>query len=431
MPRQRLTTERVLAEIERVIQSNHEFRLNDSVNVNVIHVEMPHGGNGTKRSEFNLEKHLINKGSIIRIQIKVELCLARALVVAKAKIDNDSQYKSIVDHRRSMQTRVAQELHRDANVPLGPCGLDEVKQFPIYLSDYQINIVSKEYQNFILYSGPDQEKRIYLYLHDNHYDVITSMPGFLARSMYCHTCKIAYSNQGDLLCTNACKCCRFPNCPIVSWIHCDSCNQNFKSQECFDRHKHSVRKSMCAQLVKCPDCNTVVRRSAREPEKHYCGKTKCPICKEYTRTGNHRCYMQPVKKRNTTKDLPDNEPDEEDLLDNEPGDVADGVYSQLLFFDFECRQENGDHVPNLCVIQNEAGDECVFEGDNTRNEFCEWLFAKEHAGCTVMAHNFQGYDSYFILQYLRENGVKYDVSCAVQRSSRCRCPCLRSDSSTP
>ena len=26
-----------------------------------------------------------------------------------------------------------------------------------------------------------------------------------------------------------------------------------------------------------------------------------------------------------------------------------------------------------------------------------------------MAHNFQGYDSYFILQYLRENGVKYDV----------------------
>jgi hypothetical protein len=38
-----LTTERILAEIERVVQSNHEFRLNDSVNVNVIHVEMPRG----------------------------------------------------------------------------------------------------------------------------------------------------------------------------------------------------------------------------------------------------------------------------------------------------------------------------------------------------------------------------------------------------
>jgi hypothetical protein len=40
----RLTTERILAQIERVVQSNHEFRLNDSVNVNVVHVEMPQKG---------------------------------------------------------------------------------------------------------------------------------------------------------------------------------------------------------------------------------------------------------------------------------------------------------------------------------------------------------------------------------------------------
>jgi hypothetical protein len=73
MPRQRLTTERVLAEIEPVIQSNHEFRLNYSVNVNVnvSHVEMPHGGKGTKRCEINLEKHLARKGSIIRIQTRM------------------------------------------------------------------------------------------------------------------------------------------------------------------------------------------------------------------------------------------------------------------------------------------------------------------------------------------------------------------------
>ena len=81
----------------------------------------------------------------------------------------------------------------------------------------------------------------------------------------------------------------------------------------------------------------------------------------------------------------------------------------MLFFDFECRQENGNHEPNLCIVQNEAGDEWIFQGDNTRDEFCEWLFTTEHANCKVMAHNFQGYDSYFVLQYLREHGVKYDV----------------------
>ena len=63
------------------------------------------------------------------------------------------------------------------------------------------------------------------------------------------------------------------------------------------------------------------------------------------------------------------------------------------------------------MIQNEAGDEWdVFQGDNPRNEFCEWLFTEEHRGCVVMAHNYQGYDSYFILQFLRENGVKYDLT---------------------
>ena len=51
----------------------------------------------------------------------------------------------------------------------------------------------------------------------------------------------------------------------------------------------------------------------------------------------------------------------------------------------------------------------VFRGDDTRDNFCEWLFTKEHANCIVVAHNFQGYDSYFILQCLRENGVQYDV----------------------
>ena len=41
MAAERLTAERILAEFERVIQSNKEFRLNDTVEINVIHVSMP------------------------------------------------------------------------------------------------------------------------------------------------------------------------------------------------------------------------------------------------------------------------------------------------------------------------------------------------------------------------------------------------------
>jgi hypothetical protein len=159
LPASRLTTERILAQIERVVQSNHEFRLNDYVNVNVIHVEMPQGGTGTKRIEINLEKHLTNKRSIVRIQNEDDLCLARALIVSIGKIENDSRYKIIIDHRNLLQARSAHDLHQKASVLIGKCGIDEVKQFQTYLTDYQINIVSKEHQNAIIFSGPDKEKR--------------------------------------------------------------------------------------------------------------------------------------------------------------------------------------------------------------------------------------------------------------------------------
>ena len=47
---------------------------------------MPSGGKRGKRTDVNLEKHLEKKRSVIR------------------QIDNDPQFKSIVDHRWPMQT---------------------------------------------------------------------------------------------------------------------------------------------------------------------------------------------------------------------------------------------------------------------------------------------------------------------------------------
>jgi hypothetical protein len=53
MPRQRLTTERVLAKFERVIQSNHEFHLNDTVNVDLIHA----CGNALRRERYETKPY--------------------------------------------------------------------------------------------------------------------------------------------------------------------------------------------------------------------------------------------------------------------------------------------------------------------------------------------------------------------------------------
>ncbi len=40
-----------------------------------------------------------------------------------------------------------------------------------------------------------------------------------------------------------------------------------------------------------------------------------------------------------------------------------------------------------------------------QNEFCEWLFTREHANCIIVAYqNFQANDGFFI-EYLHENGI--------------------------
>ena len=104
MPVERLTTERVYSALERVIQSNQEFRLNDTVIIDINHVLAPVGSGRKKRTTFDIDDYLHEKKSVVRIKNnKDDLCLARALVVARAKKENDPRYEQIMDARRPLQ----------------------------------------------------------------------------------------------------------------------------------------------------------------------------------------------------------------------------------------------------------------------------------------------------------------------------------------
>ena len=220
LQRDRLTPQRFLAAVERVVQSNDQFTLDDSVSINMVHVEMPRGGTGRKRDVVNLESFLRKKNCIIQVKNRDDLCCACAIIVAKAKFDKDPQYKSIVSRTGTLQDRLAHQLHESASVPAVSCGIPEIKKFQAALPDYQLNVISKEHLNALIYSGPEAEKHLYLYHHDNHYDVITSMPAFLARKKYCHKCKKGFDKITDHPCGDLCKLCNTQNCSIVEWKFC-------------------------------------------------------------------------------------------------------------------------------------------------------------------------------------------------------------------
>ena len=391
LPLDRLTPERVLSAVEHVIQSNRDFRLNDTVNVDLIHVEAPQGSGRSKRNIVNIKEYLHKKKSIITIKNQDNLCLARALVVAIAKVDDAPNYNNLRDQVRAQQVK-AIELHAKAKVPMGPsCGLEEVDMFQKHLTEYEINIVSGNHDNAIIYpSQPSTDKTpIYLFLHDNHYDVITSMTGFLSTAYYCHKCRRAYSNKLDHLCPGMCKSCRAYECYTVEPMHCDECKRTFKSRACYERHKEPVgtARSVCVTIRKCEKCQKSM--DVRNLNHHICGR-KCSTCGIILEDAEakHECYIQKIEQT-----------EEEE----------DSQYNELLFFDFECKQETGEHEPNLCIVHDEAGRQKLFNGKDTVEKFCNWLFSKEHQDCIVVAHNFQGYDGYFIQNFLIKNAIHHEV----------------------
>ena len=392
---EQLTTERVYSQIERIIQSNQEFRLNDTVIIDINHVVSPEGSGKSKRTAFNIRDYLKQKRSIVCINNTDDLCLARALAVAIARIENDPKYKHICSSSRPLQRQKALDLHQAANVPLGPCGIDEVKLFQNYLVNYQIIVVSGTHNNSIIYPpqppGTDEKPVISLYYHNNHFDVITTLSGFLSRSYFCHRCHKGYNTTTDHICTAMCDMCRGFECVWQGkGVVCNECDRVFRNQECYDRHKNqpinSGGRTVCQVIRKCEKCSMPMDVRKIRDGGHICGK-KCEICGLIlTREDiDHKCYIKPLEQ------------------------VEESSYNHLLFFDFEATQEHGTHCPNLCVVHDEEKEVALFEGKDTVKKFCQWLFTKEHKDCIVVAHNFQGYDGYFITEYLIENAIHYEI----------------------
>ena len=392
---ERLTTERVYSQLERVIQSNQEFRLNDTVIIDINHVESPVGSGRKKRTTFDIDDYLDEKGSVVRIKNKDDLCLARALVVGIAKVDKDPRYNQIKKSDRPVQRRKALALHQAANVPLGPCGLNEVALFQQYLTDYQIRVISGDHNNSVIYPprplGIDEKKHLALYFHANHFDTINSIPGFLGHSYFCFRCDKPYDCTTDHLCTNMCRCCRGFGCVWEGeGMVCRECKRRFKRQSCYDQHKNEPinggGRTVCEVIRKCEKCDKSMHIRKIKPGGHICGR-KCQTCgvvltREDT---DHKCYIQPLEQE------------------------EDSSYDQLLFFDFEATQEHGTHCPNLCVVHDEEREVALFQGKDTVKQFCQWLFTPQHKGSIVVAHNFQGYDGYFIKDYLIQNAIKYEI----------------------
>ena len=179
----------------------------------------------------------------------------------------------------------------------------------------------------------------------------------------------------------------------------------------------------------CEECGKFVdgKRLPKGQKEHCCTDYFCTTCNEWVQE-DHTCFMLP-------SDLPD-------------GDRECKIPEKYIFYDFECQQDTGVHVHNLVVArwtctdcldisENDPNrqtkvDSCNlcsapqkdrekhFKGVKAANDFCTWLFEKQPNQYklnkkgnetssptfrrTVIAHNSQSYDLYFVMQHMLKNG---------------------------
>ena len=391
----------VMGKVARVLDSNEELRIDDSFDVDIAVMDRSLGYGKQAIPITNIAKDRMSKRSIVTIRSSKydsenKYCFARAVVTALSRLNNEYNYKTI-SMGTNLQVDRAKRLHEKVQL-MPPVSIDMVTHFENAI-ETNIIVFEAESGNKILRSSDKYSKNIYLFYHNNHYDVITKPAPFLGKSFFCEQCLKAYTRKGAHICAVSCFC-GLKKCVKQEEVTCKECNRVCRSKECFESHKKLTRRnhlnknpqSVCQRSKICNIC----KQGYKHSETHVCGEWTCTSCHE-KQIGRHLCYLRAK--------MPNN------------------VGYKYIDFDFETDQSTSQHVPNFVVafkscvkcIDTPTTEmpwcprcqerETVFSGYQSGSLFGAWLFSKQHKGYTARAHNASGFDSMFILQYLTQNTV--------------------------
>ena len=361
-----------------------------------------------------------------------------------------------IQRGRNLQKELALLLHEEARVPLGPCGYDALTAFSAApsLVGYQIILVDANRSFHIKTFGDTQPKQLILLHEKGHYDVITRLPGFFGSSYVCADCWKPYNDAGRHRCTKQkghCRACCQKECPdflhayprgLKATRRCQNCHRDFFGDTCDEAHSikdhtgklaTNPQSTVCSRRRRCPNCFKL-EVGDQAIKRHRWGHLVCPSCREYVDGQTHRCFIQktptpqelreqkrkrkrkggggPRAKRGAAAGLQtlqanEAEEEEEDDDDNDDDDARPPLH---VFFGIEAMQPWEQHIPNLVVAETEDDDRPVrFPGEHCLRDFLEWLDTltqNDTRQVNVLAHNFQGYDGYFVVhQYLQDNRV--------------------------
>ena len=218
------------------------------------------------------------------------------------------------------------------------------------------------------------------------------------------------------------------------------CGRDFFGDTCFEAHRSKThdgktaevhQRSICFNKRRCTGCRKLETRF-KYIKRHRCGYLDCPSCQEYVNAQTHKYFIQkalsPQEKKEQKKErkrkqqqkrgppakrgaaaglqtLRANEGGDDDFDESDDDEEPPPLH---VFFDIEAMQPQEQHVANLVVAETEEDPRPVrFQGEHCLRDFLEWLDTltqEDTRPVNVLAHNFQGYDGYFVVnQYHFDN----------------------------
>ena len=134
----------LLDQMEKVLQSNAEFKLNDGLlTLDITHTKPPRGSGKSKYMSSELDSKVFTqkKQSIIQIvNVEDSLCFARAIVVGMCYSERENtetwnkRWHYIRQSNKPLQKTEAEKLLKEAGVsPTQPVGIDEYRQIQTLL----------------------------------------------------------------------------------------------------------------------------------------------------------------------------------------------------------------------------------------------------------------------------------------------------------
>jgi len=404
----------MLATLADKLNSNESFDPQQGFQVDIVFVSMPTPGRGKKKYNVGrrcMERDNKFKRSIIPIKNKDDLCCARAIVTMIAHCHKDNRHHMARSNweacrkNQPRQGKMAKELHREAGVPEGPCGLEELAKFQTHLSslspNYQLRVMCRS-SLCLIFEGPPAPHQIKLLKSNSHYDGCTSFQGVVNRSYWCDLCKKGYDHEDakNHPCEGRiCKACgRKDGCPdyrigTTPHLLCEQCNGRFYGPQCKQYH---VTQKLCQNFKHCLKCCAEYKVIKGKP--HRCGYRPCPSCKERVELRTHRCFIQPIVDEPTPP-----EEDEEDENKKAP------LEPLFVYADIEAQQlaDRSFEVNLLCYRHHEEetihslwGIEGCLDFLKELDELTVVPEDDRERPIIVIFHNLKGFDGMFIIEQL-------------------------------